>query len=46
MALGGYGGVIVSGPMGERVWSFYPPGMYRGAASAGGKRSVAIYGDE
>jgi beta-aspartyl-peptidase (threonine type) len=45
-ALGGSGGVIVTGPRGERVWSFNTPGMYRGSASAGGKRSVAIYGDE
>lgn len=45
-ALGGTGGVIVTGPTGEMAWSFNTPGMYRGRASAGGDRVVAIYGDE
>jgi beta-aspartyl-peptidase (threonine type) len=45
-ALGGTGGVIVTGPTGEIAWSFNTPGMYRGSAVAGGKRTVAIYGDE
>lgn len=45
-ALGGSGGVIVTGPNGEMVWSFTTPGMYRGRASAAGDRKVAIYGDE
>lgn len=44
-ALGGSGGVIVTGPKGEMAWSFNTTGMYRGKASAAG-RSVAIYGDE
>ncbi|WP_052134179.1 isoaspartyl peptidase/L-asparaginase family protein [Sphingomonas sp. 37zxx] len=46
LALGGTGGVIVTGPSGEMAYSFNTPGMYRGMASAAGKRSVAIYGDE
>ncbi|SOB86705.1 beta-aspartyl-peptidase (threonine type) [Sphingomonas guangdongensis] len=45
-ALGGSGGVILTGPRGEIAWSFNTPGMYRGHVSAGGKRVVAIYGDE
>ncbi|MBX3595707.1 isoaspartyl peptidase/L-asparaginase [Sphingomonas sp.] len=45
-ALGGSGGVIVTGPTGEMGWSFNTPGMYRGKASAGGKKVIAIYGDE
>lgn len=45
-ALGGTGGVIVTGPTGEMAWSFNTPGMYRGRVSAGGERVVAIYGDE
>lgn len=45
-ALGGTGGVIVTGPGGETAWSFNTPGMYRGKASAGGEKVVAIYGDE
>ncbi|MDG5488742.1 isoaspartyl peptidase/L-asparaginase [Sphingomonas sp. BGYR3] len=45
-ALGGTGGVIVTGPSGEIAWSFNTPGMYRGSAAAGGERTVAIYGDE
>jgi beta-aspartyl-peptidase (threonine type) len=45
-ALGGTGGVIVTGPSGEMAWSYNTPGMYRGRASAGGERVVAIYGDE
>jgi L-asparaginase / beta-aspartyl-peptidase len=45
-ALGGTGGVIVTGPTGEMAWSYNTPGMYRGRASAGGERIVAIYGDE
>lgn len=45
-ALGGTGGVIVTGPGGETEWSFNTPGMYRGRASAGGTRQVAIFGDE
>ncbi|TKD51694.1 isoaspartyl peptidase/L-asparaginase family protein [Sphingomonas baiyangensis] len=44
--LGGRGGVIVTGPDGETVYSFTTPGMYRGRASAEGARSVGIYGDE
>jgi len=45
-AMGGTGGVILTGPTGEIAWSYNTPGMYRGAASAGGSRIVAIYGDE
>ncbi len=45
-ALGGSGGVIVTGPGGEAVWTFNTPGMYRGSVVAGGPRTVAIYGDE
>ncbi|WP_448660586.1 isoaspartyl peptidase/L-asparaginase family protein [Sphingomonas sp. CJ99] len=46
LALGGTGGVIVTGPTGEVAWSFNTPGMYRGSATAGGERTVSIYGDE
>lgn len=45
-ALGGTGGVIVTGPTGETAWSFNTPGMYRGMAGSDGERTVAIYGDE
>lgn len=45
-ALGGSGGVIVTGPKGEVAWSFNTPGMYRGSATSGGERRVGVYGDE
>ena len=45
-ALGGTGGVIVTGPSGEMAWSFNTPGMYRGKTSSAGTRQVAFYGDE
>lgn len=45
-ALGGSGGVIVTGPKGDIAWSFNTPGMYRGVATADGKPKVAIYDDE
>lgn len=45
-ALGGTGGVIVTGPHGEAIWSFTTPGMYRARATAAGVREVAVYGDE
>ncbi len=45
-ALGGTGGVIVTGPAGEAVWSFTTPGMYRARATSAGLNQVAIYGDE
>lgn len=45
-ALGGTGGVIVTGPNGDALWSFTTPGMYRARATATGLREVAIYGDE
>jgi beta-aspartyl-peptidase (threonine type) len=45
-ALGGSGGVIVTGPSGEMAWSFNTPGMYRGRASSAGERIVAFYGDD
>ena len=44
-ALGGSGGVIVVTAAGEAAWAFNTPGMYRGIASAEGRR-VAIYADE
>jgi beta-aspartyl-peptidase (threonine type) len=43
--LGGTGGVIVVTPSGETAWAFNAAGMYRGMASAEGRRT-AIYGDE
>lgn len=45
-ALGGTGGVIVTGPGGETVWSYNTSGMYRGKVAAGTRRMTAIYGDE
>ncbi|MGJ3628922.1 isoaspartyl peptidase/L-asparaginase [Sphingomonas sp. MMS24-JH45] len=45
-AMGGTGGVIVTGPTGDVAWSFNTPGMYRGTATSAGRRQVAIYGDE
>jgi beta-aspartyl-peptidase (threonine type) len=45
-AMGGDGGVIVTGPTGEMAWSFNTPGMYRAKLSAGGARVVAFYGDD
>jgi beta-aspartyl-peptidase (threonine type) len=44
-ALGGSGGVILVTPAGDAAWAFNTPGMYRGLASAEGRR-VAIYSDE
>jgi len=44
--LGGTGGVIVTGPAGDAVWSFTTPGMYRARATAAGLHEVAVYGDE
>ena len=44
--LGGSGGVIFVTPEGAGGWSFNTPGMYRGKVSAGGAKTVAIYGDE
>lgn len=44
-ALGGSGGVILVTPAGDAAWAFNTPGMYRGMASAEGRR-VAIYADE
>jgi len=43
--LGGTGGVIVVTPAGDGAFAFNTPGMYRGIASAEGRR-VAIYADE
>ncbi|WP_238475211.1 isoaspartyl peptidase/L-asparaginase family protein [Sphingomonas cavernae] len=45
-AIGGTGGVIVTGPGGSADWSFNTPGMYRGKANSEGVKKVAIYGDE
>ncbi len=44
-SLGGSGGVILVTPQGDAGWAFNTPGMYRGLASAEGRR-VAIYADE
>jgi beta-aspartyl-peptidase (threonine type) len=44
-SLGGSGGVILVTPEGDAAWAFNTPGMYRGIASAEG-RKVAIYADE
>jgi len=44
--LGGSGGVIVTGPTGEMVWSFNTPGMYRAKASSGGPQVIALYGED
>ena len=46
VALGGTGGVIVANPTGELHWAFTTPGMFRGRATSGGERVVAIFGDE
>jgi beta-aspartyl-peptidase (threonine type) len=46
-ALGGSGGVIVTGPDdSEPVWSFTTAGMYRARADSAGARTIAIYRDE
>jgi beta-aspartyl-peptidase (threonine type) len=45
-ALGGSGGVILTGPGGETVWSFNTAGMFRARAGSRGGRTIAIYGDE
>jgi beta-aspartyl-peptidase (threonine type) len=45
-AMGGVGGVIVTGPGGDLVWSFNTPGMYRARAGSTGERVIAIYADE
>ena len=44
-ALGGSGGVILVTPAGDAAWAFNTPGMYRGIASAEGRRT-AIYAYE
>ena len=44
-ALGGDGGVIVTGPTGEAAWSFNTPGMYRARVSAGGQAEIGFFGD-
>ena len=43
--LGGDGGVIVVSPFGPAIYSFNTPGMYRGRATSGGLREIAIYGE-
>lgn len=45
-ALGGTGGAIALGADGTAAWAFTTPGLYRGSASAGTARAVAIYDDE
>lgn len=42
--LGGNGGLIAVAPTGEAAWGFGTPGMYRGIASADGRR-VALYSE-
>jgi L-asparaginase / beta-aspartyl-peptidase len=44
-ALGGTGGVILTGPTGEMAWTFNTPGMYRARTSSNGDRTVAFYGE-
>ncbi|MEZ0244551.1 MAG: isoaspartyl peptidase/L-asparaginase, partial [Sphingomonas sp.] len=46
LALGGSGGVIVTGPSGEMAWSFNTPGMYRAKVSSNSAQVIAFYGDE
>jgi beta-aspartyl-peptidase (threonine type) len=45
-ALGGTGGVIVTGPTGEMAWSFNTPGMYRAHWSSKDAKLIAFYGDD
>jgi beta-aspartyl-peptidase (threonine type) len=45
-ALGGRGGVIVTGPGGDTVWSFNTAGMFRAMTDSNGSKRIAIYGDE
>ena len=45
-ALGGSGGVIVTGPGGEAVFSFNTPSLYRARATSDGLSEVGIYADE
>jgi beta-aspartyl-peptidase (threonine type) len=45
-ALGGTGGVIVLGRKGDTALAMNTEGMFRGEATADGKRFVAIYPDE
>jgi beta-aspartyl-peptidase (threonine type) len=46
LALGGSGGVIVTGPSGEMAWSFNTPGMYRAKVSANAPAVIAFYEDK
>lgn len=45
-SLGGDGGVILVTPEGHAIFSFNTTGMYRGRATSGGVREVAIFGGE
>lgn len=45
-ALGGDGGVILVTPEGHAIFSFNTTGMYRGRATSGGVREVAIFGGD
>ncbi|GAA0756301.1 beta-aspartyl-peptidase (threonine type) [Erythromicrobium ramosum] len=45
-SLGGDGGVILVTPEGYAIFSFNTTGMYRGRATSGGVREVAIFGGE
>ena len=44
--LGGDGGVILVTPLGEALFSFNTPGMYRGRATSEGMREIAIFAEE
>ena len=46
VADGGTGGVIVMGRVGEPLWRFTTPGMFRGSAAPDGCKRLSIYGDE
>lgn len=45
-ALGGSGGIIVTGPGGEALWRFSTPGMYRAKLTSDGEREIVVFGDE
>lgn len=45
-SLGGTGGIILTTPWAQTIYSYNTAGMYRGRAGARVETSVAIYGDE
>ena len=45
-ALGGSGGIIAVGPVGDPHFAMNSLGMYRALATRAGKRAIAIYADE